>query len=102
MVSIDAILNELRASSLFAEIYSIDPPVLHGGADFKDVDGIKLFARGFSIRYVDGRWIVRLSCGQTFNEMFIEEDDKVASSVIDYYEKEGLMERSERLLSSDH
>lgn len=91
MVNIDSIIAELRLASLYAEVSSSDPFIINGGTEVRNSQGIKLFSRGFSVRFSDEGWLVRLPRGQFVDNCVIPESSMVAPLIIEHYRKEGFI-----------
>lgn len=91
MVNIDSIIAELRLASLRAEASATDPLVINGGTDVSNVHGVKLYSRGFSVRFSDDGWLVRLPRGQFVDNCVVPEPSLVASLIIEHYRREALI-----------
>lgn len=91
MVSNYPIITELKMASLYAEESKSDSSVINGGAEIKDVRGIRIFSRGFSVEFINGYWLVKLPRGQLFDEHIVTESSDVAPLVIKHYKNEGFI-----------
>lgn len=84
-----AIMNDLcerlRAADLVAEIESASPLLILGGEGVRDVGGIKVYKRGFSICYDGAIWLVKLPCGQTIDEYTLADEEEVFKLVINHF-----------------
>lgn len=91
MVSNSSIITELKMASLYAEESKSDSSVINGGTEIKDVRGIRIFSRGFSVKFVNGYWLVKLPRGQFFDDHIVTESSGVAPLVIEHYKSEGFI-----------
>jgi len=90
-ISVDSIAQRLRTEGFLAEVHSIDPPVVHGGTETRQSHGIKVFARGFSVRRGDGVWLVSLPVGQAVGVCSVTNAEDVAACVVAHFDKLGLL-----------
>ena len=91
-MSIDLIAQQLQSEGFVAEIYSVEPPVIHGGTETRQSRGIKVYVRGFSVRRGDGLWLVSLPVGQTVEVCSVANAEDVAACVVAHFDKHGLMD----------
>lgn len=91
MVNIDLIIAELKSASIHAEISSSDPLIINGGTEVRDAHGIKLFSRGFSVRFSDAGCLVRLPRGQLVDNCVVSEASMVAPLIIEHYRRDGFI-----------
>lgn len=88
MVINDTIIAELKLASLYAETSPADPRTINGGTEVRNIEGIRIFSRGFSITATNGAWIVKLPSGQFIEEYLVKNSEEVAPLIIKYYKDE--------------
>ncbi|UZW61266.1 hypothetical protein [Lysobacter enzymogenes] len=89
-MSVDLIAQQLQSKGFVAEIYSVEPPVIHGGTETRQSRGIKVYARGFSVRRGDAVWLVSLPVGQTVEVSSVANAEDVAACVVAHFDQHGL------------
>ena len=64
MASVNDLCSSLRNASLKVEVESTDPISILGGEDIRDENRIKIYKKGFSIKFIENKWKVKLPEGQ--------------------------------------
>jgi hypothetical protein len=86
MASVEDLCSALRKAALKVEIESSDPISILGGEDIRDVNGIKVYKRGFSIKFTGNKWLVKLPEGQIVEDHELDNSDEVIGLVIKHYQ----------------
>ncbi|MGH8080446.1 MAG: hypothetical protein ACREP7_07720 [Lysobacter sp.] len=92
MVDLNLMIEKLQAVTLAAEIYTVSPPIIQGGVNILNVDGIKLFQKMFSIRYKDEAWVVSIPVGQGVDRYRVSSEHDAVEMVISYYKDQQFIE----------
>lgn len=89
MVSIESVINDLRLASLFAETSPSNPNTIYGGTIIENVNGIKIYHKGFSIQKNGEGWLVKLPRGQFIDDYSVKNASDIAPLIANYYRAEG-------------